>query len=103
MSKPKIDPVVYVVKVVGGFVIVPFEWTEHRNYGAEFQAATRLTAEQVIEQVRDLDISLVHDPRDGFSVQWMHGRDLMVDLLNGIRAFVPILKFRKLKGCWRSA
>jgi hypothetical protein len=78
------DPTKYVVKGINGFKLVDFSKWE--TVDEELKKATEITAEEVLEAVRETDISLVYDSDpDEWCVSHMHGRDLTLELLAEIK------------------
>lgn len=73
------DPKLYVVRVATGFVTAPFE--EYEDLKLETREVK--TVEQVLAEVQDVDISLVHDASE-WEVEWMAGKDLTAKKLEQI-------------------
>ena len=74
------DPKLYVVPVPGGFKVPVF----HEDVAVALPGSPVLSAEQVLEKVRDVDVSVVCQLTHDWDVTWMHGRDLTLEELGRI-------------------
>lgn len=88
MAKPKVDPEKYLVKVPGGWAVLPFDdGVAEGRHTAALRGEGALDVQAAIRAVSGLDVSVVWDQEE-WAVWWTNGSGLTPELLENGGAFL---------------